>query len=288
MVKLTLTGIGGEEMAVQFTQANGQFEFTGLASGMYRIAVDLEGYQPLRETIEITNTSRMGITLFLARATSMTQPESADPISAHELALPEKARDSRQKGDDRLFQKADPTGSIRYFEKAIRQAPGYYEAYFDLGLAHLRNSEKEAAEQDFRKSIELSANKFAPPQQALAALLCDRKEYEPAEILARRSLELGGAPAEGHFELARALFGLNKVEDAEKNALEARKDRPEYAEVNLLLANIHIRKRNYPALLEDLDAYLKIVPTGPTSEHVRVMREKVGLAMADAKNTSPQ
>ncbi len=288
MVKVQLVASGGETMAIQFTRSNGEFEFSGLGSGVYRIAVDLEGYQSLRENVEITNGSRYGVTLFLTRTTSQPQPEPSDPISAHELALPQKARDSRQKGDERLFQKGDPRASIPYFEKAIFQAPGYYEAYFDLGLAHLRSSENELAEQSFRKSIELSENKFAPPQQALAALLCDRKDFEPAELLARHSLEIGGMPAEGHFELGRALYGLNRVDEAEKEALAARKGKPEYAEVNLLLANIHIRKRNYPALLEDLDTYLKLNPDGPESDHVRTMRQKVELALADARNNSPQ
>src|SRR3989454_75040 len=288
MVKVQLVASGGETMAIQFTRSNGEFEFSGLGSGVYRIAVDLEGYQPLRETVEITNGSRYGVTLFVTRTTSQPQPEPSDPISAHELALPQKARDSRQKGDERLFQKGDSRGSIPYFEKAIFQAPGYYEAYFDLGLAHLRSSENELAEQSFRKSIELSDNKFAPPQQALAALLCDRKDFEPAELLARHSLEIGGMPAEGHFELGRALYGLNRVDDAEKEALAARKGKPEYAEVNLLLANIHIHKRNYPALLEDLDTYLKLKPEGPESDHVRTMRQKVELALTDTRNNSPQ
>src|SRR5260370_33298424 len=91
MVKVQLVASGGETMAIQFTRSNGEFEFSGLGSGVYRIAVDLEGYQPLRENVEITNGSRYGGNLFLAHTTAHPQPESSDPISGPDLKHPHKA-----------------------------------------------------------------------------------------------------------------------------------------------------------------------------------------------------
>jgi tetratricopeptide (TPR) repeat protein len=284
MAKVQLMAPAGEQMAIVFTRSNGEFEFGGLSNGSYRLVVDLDGYQQLQERVEIGDAPRTGVTLFLTRTSAQRPSEPGDSVSAHELALPEGARSLRRKGAERLYAKADPKGSIPYFERATRQAPGYFEAYFDLGLAHLQNSEREAAEQALRKSIELSENKFAPPQMALASILSDRNEYEQAELLARRGLEVGGMPAQGHFELARALFGQNKVDDAEKAARQAQSARPEFAEINLLLANIHIRKRNYPALLVDLDTYLKLAPNGSMSSQMREMRQKVEVALANAKN----
>ena len=58
-------------------------------------------------------------------------------------------------------------------------------------------------------------------------------------------------------------MGLNRVETAQKIAEEARKRNPDYPLLHLLLANIHIRKRDYPALLGDLDTFLKLEPNAP-------------------------
>jgi len=88
----------------------------------------------------------------------------------------------------------------------------------------------------------------------------------------------------GQFELARALMGLNRVETAQKIAEEARKRNPDYPLLHLLLANIHIRKRDYPALLGDLATFLKLEPNGPTSDQVRQTREKVQRALANVQN----
>ena len=78
-------------------------------------------------------------------------------------------------------------------------------------------------------------------------------------------------------------MGLNRVETAQKIAEEARKRNPDYPLLHLLLANIHIRKRDYPALLGDLDTFLKLEPNGPTSDQVRQTREKVQRALANAQ-----
>src|SRR5260370_4343298 len=49
MVKVQLVASGGETMAIQFTRSNGEFEFSGLGSGVHRLAYYLDGDQPLRE-----------------------------------------------------------------------------------------------------------------------------------------------------------------------------------------------------------------------------------------------
>src|SRR5260370_16820707 len=88
MVKVQLVASGGETMAIQFTRSNGEFKFSGLGSGVYRIAVDLEGYQPLRENVETTNGSRYGVTPFLTPTPSHPPPQPSYPSSTPDLASP--------------------------------------------------------------------------------------------------------------------------------------------------------------------------------------------------------
>jgi tetratricopeptide (TPR) repeat protein len=83
----------------------------------------------------------------------------------------------------------------------------------------------------------------------------------------------------GHFEMARALSALKKPEEAEKSAMQARELAPDNSAVFLILANIHIQLRDYPALLKDLESYLKLSPTGPEAEQARKTRDNVQAAM---------
>jgi len=104
--------------------------------------------------------------------------------------------------------------------------------------------------------------------------------------VARRSIELDQNAWNGHYELARALVGLNRMDAAEKSALEARTRNPNFPQLHLLLANIHIRKHEPNALLEDIDTYLKLDPNGPMSSQARQMREQVQRDLASAQSKS--
>ena len=113
----------------------------------------------------------------------------------------------------------------------------------------------------------------------LAGLLTDTNRYSEAETIARKGIGADAASWHGPFELARALLGLKQTEEAEKSAIEARDMKPDNPPIYLMLANIHIQRRDYPALLKDLDGYLKLVPNGPESDHARKTRADVQTAM---------
>jgi tetratricopeptide (TPR) repeat protein len=75
--------------------------------------------------------------------------------------------------------------------------------------------------------------------------------------------------------LARALNALKRPEEAEKSAQQSRDLMPDNPPVYLLLANIHIQRKDYEALIRDLDDYLRLAPTGPEADQARKTRERV-------------
>jgi len=285
LVKVDLKKLTGEVVGTAYTRSNGEFEFRGLPPGTYYIVVEEKGYEPIREAIEITLGSRSGVFLFLKHPLEVRPPdESGRTVSAHELSIPPRAREAMRKGMERLYDRKDFKGSVNEFQRAIKEAPSYYEAYLQMGEAYLRLGQAPQAEEAFRKSVELSDNKYAEGCVRLASVLSDSKRFAEAEPLARRGVELGSSAWQGHFELARALMGLKRPEDAEKSALEARARNSNFPPLYLLLANIHIDKQEYAALVQDLDTYLKLEPNGPMSQQARETRDKVRGFLAKAQN----
>ncbi len=288
MIKVELRRMTGELLGTTFTRSNGEFEFNGATNGLYLILVEEKGFEPVRENIEIANVSRVGVFIFLKRPLEIAASEPGRTVSARELALPRKARDAMQRGLERLYAKQpDLQGSLGQFRRAVAELPSYYEAYHHMGVAYMLLGQATEAEQALRKSVALSEGRYAEAQFALAALLSDEKRFTEAEPVARRGLEIAGNSWQGHYQLARALLGLNRLDAAEKSILEARARKADFPSLHLLLANIHIRTRNYQALLQDLDSYLKLEPNGPMSEQARDTREKIQRALAAAKNTPP-
>ncbi len=281
MIRVELRTITGQTLGTAFSRSNGEFEFYGIPNGVYYVVVEEKGYEPIRESVEIYNVGRAGLFLFLKRASDVFSAPGKT-ISVREMQIPGKARDALQKGIERLHEKRDYKGSLDFFQRAVAQYPSYYEAYYEMGLAYLRLDQIAESEQALRKSIELSQGRYADAYFLLASVLSNKQEFAEAQTLARQGLELNGNAWQGYFEMARALFGQNQFETAEKNALEARTRKPDFPLIHLLLANLHLRKRDYPSLLEDLDTYLKLEPNGTMSEQARRTREQVQRALTNA------
>lgn len=284
MVKVDLKVFAGATVATTFTRSNGDFEFNRLRSGTYILVVEEQGYEPIRENVEIMNAPVMAVYLSLKKQAKLQPDESGQLVSARQLTIPRKAQDAMQKGLNRLYSKQDYKGSLAQFERAVTDFPSYYEAYHQMGVAYIHLGQGAEAEKAFRKSIEVSESHYAGAYFALAALLSTNQRFAEAEPLVRQGIELDRNAWEGHYELARVLLGLNRLDAAEKSAEEARTRKPDFPPLFLLLANIHIRKRDYPALLQDLDSYLKLEPNGPTSEQARQTREKIQRALDNARN----
>jgi tetratricopeptide (TPR) repeat protein len=196
-------------------------------------------------------------------------------VSVRQLSIPEKARDAMTKGVSLLYQKADYPGSIKQFQRAIAAYPDFYEAYAQMGLAYMNMKNSAESEKALRKSIEISQGKYADSLFILAALFTGAHRYEDAEPLARKAVSDDPNSWHAQSELAQALLGLERADEAEQYAQAAAKLQPENPTLRLLLADIHIALRNAPALLDDLNAYLKLAPNGPSAAQVRERRDQI-------------
>ncbi len=282
-IKIELLSPHGGVVATTFTDPNGRFSFRGLAPAAYIIQMNESGYDPVHENVDLTFGSSQSVSIFLKTSEAKGPPQNGPMTSAHELALPQKIRDALQVGRKKLYGKKDPRGSLADFQTAIDGAPGCYEAYYELGAARWQLGQTQEAEAAFRKSVELSTEKYGRADLGLGALLADRNQFADAEKILRRGLESEPTSWLGHFELARALFGEGRLEEAETSALQARNLKPDALGVYRLLTNIHLRMNNTVAALQDVDIGSKLAPEGPGGQQAKQLREKVQHSMAQAK-----
>ncbi len=171
----------------------------------------------------------------------------------------------------------DTAGSIAYLERAVSESPEHYKAYYDLGVARFRLGQLAEAEQAFQKAIDLTGGGFAAPQFGLGAILCQKKEFLLAETILQRGIELESGSAIGKYYLAWAQFGLNRLVEAERSAEQALVRNANLAEAYSLLARIHQRQRNAPAVSRDLEVYLKL---DPHKDFARRLADKIQQEMA--------
>lgn len=206
-------------------------------------------------------------------------------VSVRELKIPSKALHAYAQGIECLAKK-DAAGSLPHFQRAIAAFSDYYEAYDRIGAADLRLWRIPEAEQAFRKSIELSGGRFAHPLLALGAILDDREKFAEAEEVTRKGLDLAPDSWTGSYYLGMALFGLSRMEEAEKNVREALRMKTDFPKAQLLLADIHGREKDYRSVVSDLDEYLKIAPDGPASAGARALRESAQRLIIESPSTT--
>jgi tetratricopeptide (TPR) repeat protein len=271
-VQARLSTAQGEVVATSVSRQNGDFTFENLSGGEYTILFSADGYESHQESLLLRFIPEAKVDISL-RKTMVAKSDALGPdkaVSTRELSLPTKAKDALAKG-----QKHDYAGSLASFRRVLEISPGFYEAYYDEGVAYTFLLKPADAEDAFRKSIAGSEGHFAEPCFALASLLTDQQQFAEAEKIAREGLNIQPDAWRGYYELARALLGEKNPAEAEKNGLEARKRKTDFPGLYLILANIHMQLRNSEAVLDDVNAFLKLDPDGPASGQARKIRDQM-------------
>jgi tetratricopeptide (TPR) repeat protein len=282
-VTVELHSTSGSMLAPATTSASGGFEFYDLASSSYALAINQLGYEPIEITVDLSLTSSHGITIYLKPLASKSpSAASHSTVSTHELSMPQKARDLMESGRKKLHDK-DAQGALDDFQQATSTAPDYYEAHYQMALAYLTIGKPEDAEKSFRKSIEVSGDKYGEADVGLGKVLLDKGNSVEAEKTLRHGVELSPNSAHGFYELGRAQLNNKEIPEAEKSAEQARSLAPDTLAVYRLLANIHLHEKKLSALLQDLDAYIKLDPDSAAGTRAKQMRDEVQQKIAAQK-----
>jgi tetratricopeptide (TPR) repeat protein len=283
-----LCDVGGNLIEQTITTDSGQFDFRGIRRSNYILTVEATGYQPNNLHVDLSFASDRGVSVYLnPNPSDPAAPSASAKVSVHEMSMPQKARDLLASGEKKLYSDKNPQAGLADFQQAVAIAPGFYEAYYQIGMAYLSLGTREEAEKSFRKSIEVSNDKYGEPVIGLASLLIDSGDVAQSEKMIRHGLELSPNDWFAHYQLGRILFAENKVGDALKSAEQASSIAPNAPIVYRLLSNIHLSQKNYPALIQDLDAYIKLDPDSPAGVRAKELRKQIQEKISKDKTGPP-
>lgn len=283
-VKVHLCDGGGHLLEETITGDDGQFYFRGLQRAPYILTFEATGYEKSEMHVDLSFMSDRGMTVYLKPTTKESAPAGGGAsISAHELSMPEGARNLVTSGRKKLYQEKQAEPALKDFQNAVKLAPGYYEAYREMGVAYVNLSKGDEAMGAFQKAIQTSAESYGEAYVNLGTLLLEKGKVEEGEKAIRRGMELNPKLWEGFYELGKLELGRDHLEEAAKNAEQAKALDPSVPIVYRLLANIHLREKNNQALLADLDAYIKLDPNSAAGVRAAQMREEIARGSAAEK-----
>ena len=206
-------------------------------------------------------------------------------LSAAPYQAPRDARRAYEKGLE-AERKGRLADARQYFEKAVEVYPKYADAWFQLGAVLQKVSQNESARAAYAHATAINS-KFLPPYLSLASMAYEAEDWSQVRNLTNHVLDLDPLRnanvagyildldpldyAEAYFYNAAANYKLNNIEDAEKSGLKAERldVRPRFPQLHLLLAEIFVRKNNYPIAILETKRYLELAPHAKDADHVR-------------------
>ncbi|MGH9702909.1 MAG: tetratricopeptide repeat protein [Candidatus Acidiferrales bacterium] len=282
-VDLTLTQDPSQLVMMGHTDGGGNFTFQPLNAGYYTVTVADPNYETTSAQVNLTMGSRSGVLVYTKPVTPEASAPVGPSISAHELSMPQKAREAAQAGRRKLYGDRDAQESLADFDRALQIAPGYYEVFYERSMANWQLGHFADAEAGLKKALEMSGQKFGQADVALGAILNDQQKFADAEAYLHHAVDMQSNSWMAQFQLGRALLGLNRLEEAEKSASQAKSLKPDHAAIYSLLANIHSKMHNRQALIADLTEYIKIDPDSPAGMKAKQWREDVQRSLGESQ-----
>jgi tetratricopeptide (TPR) repeat protein len=193
-------------------------------------------------------------------------------ISIQRLKVPRKARQLYEKALEAWGKHAGADAQQKV-DQALQLDPGFPEALTLLGGIRAANQQRDAAEQCVQAAIRSDPD-YPPAYVILAGIYNTQQRYEEAEQAAEHALQAGAATWSVQYEIARALIGQEKYENAIAIS-DAALLSNHGSLMHLARAHAMLGLQRYPEAEAELRAYLRDDPEGEGSENARELLERL-------------
>lgn len=261
------------------TDDRGKFVFSGVGSGVYMVVIDREKeYEPVSQEVEIIRArSTVPETYFVSirlRFVEEKKPKTGPAvISAANAGVPKAALDHYESASKLAHQK-DLKGAIKELKLAVSEYPSFVSAHNQIGVLYLRLNELDHADEAFKAALKINPEAYEPLLNRGIALYKLGK-FKDAETSFRHTLKIRADSSVSQYYLGRTLNKLNRNEEAETALLTCLKMSPnDFSEAHRVLAAIYLDRGTLPRVIEELEAYLKVVPTAPDVDNLRKVIEQ--------------
>lgn len=212
-------------------------------------------------------------------------------VSVTSLKAPKAAKKAVESGR-KNGQKEKYPEALADFQKAVQIDPNYAEAWYYLAETQIHLHHNAEAEQDFQKAIDADEH-FVPPLMGLAQLLVGRTAWEPLAAVTEKLIALDPYTYPmAYLYNSAANWNLRRDDLAQRSAerLEKLDTQHKLPKINLLMAEIRVVRKEYPAAAEELRTFLKYSPPGKEADMARNQLEQIEKAsgQAQAQPAQPQ
>ena len=281
--------IGGSGMIAQtVTRNDGDFAFTGLATGEYEIAVTIAGYEPVVQMARFNQSGRMDFSEVI-NIEILIRPKKENVLSAPGTSfaqdVPKPARLAYERAAARL-RDGKPEEAVAALREAIANFNDYFDAHLALGKELFREGKDDEALEALERARQINDRQDVV-YHMFGLIMLKEGKFAVAEYGFREATRLNGNSAAAHFYHAQALIELAVRSNDERQlntdlgAADKELDRAwETSEkpltaVYLQRARIHEKRGQKEAAAVDLESYLKAEPEAKNGTTIRAAIAKL-------------
>jgi Flp pilus assembly protein TadD len=268
--RVILEKLNGTMQLATFTNRDGNFSFERLSESTFALRVGATGFKEHSETFELTSAPRH-LRIVLSRTdqqkNQQVTPSGQTVVAASTLKAPAKARKEYQQAAE-AQQRGDNPTAHRHADKAIKLYPEFADAYALEGFVYLQEQKPEEAQAAFEKALSIEPQ-LPDGLLGLGRLRNVQRRFAEAEEYLQLAAQGSPDAWQINCELGRAYLGLGKYVEAERYLRKARAANPPYPSVYYMLAQVLLLLDRPLEALPEMEAYLRLVPRGPSADHVR-------------------
>lgn len=251
---------------------SGHFHFARLRAGTYTLAAMAPGEGEARITVEAGPRTadpkgRIVVSIRIPSAQKVDL-ERRHSIAAPEVAIPNRAWREYREAQKSLARR-DAKGAREHLEASVEIAPGFSEAWNNLGTIAYQTGDFERAAICFEKALAANPRAYEPLVN-MGGVLINLSRFEEAREYNQHAVLLRPNDALANSQLGITWFELGKDGEAEKYLRRACElDPAHFSHPQLVLAQIHIRQNRRAEAATDLEEYLKVHPDAPNAAELR-------------------
>jgi hypothetical protein len=243
-----------------------RFAFYNLPAGRYFVLMNVPGFKPVRQQVALNGFgSGLGGPIVLERAEERTPPKPLYLTGEHDLV--------------------DVTQLRRTSGKASK-SPDSYEQHCVLAAAYRKSHNYADAENEYRAALSLRPravtplidlgslyleqidNGIATPETALSLL-------DKAKKVLLQVVQTNSDASYAHFLLGVTYYKGKLNREAEASFRRALELEPRLGDARMGLLNVYIRTNDWPAVIAQIDLYLKENPNTPDRQLLLNKRSQV-------------
>jgi tetratricopeptide (TPR) repeat protein len=278
-VEVVLENATRTPLARTLADEDGRYAFYGLGFGVYRVVVPAVGdYAAASQEVEISGSPDSVIirTVDFTLVPRRGDPRSSSPPSAvFTQEVPRGAEEEYKKGVKALERGAGDEG-VAHLKRAVEIFPDYYSALLRLGAEDARAGKYEQAVPLLRRACKV--NPSSPASHVMLGMsLVELGQYAEAAPALELGKSLDPKSVNAHLYLGIAQSEAGDAARAEANLRRAYElgGAAHAAIAHLHLASLYDRQGKYQRAADELEAYLRDVPTAKNSAKIRQVIESL-------------